>query len=248
MLFQQQGGLAQATGEDVGLEFNPKFFIGSSRRSRRRRRQRHGVPHAALRGRPGRDAARRRGEQAHPLRGALQGTNIFGAVPLPEAEFEAVKVDRLRPKAKVAIIGEFWAMTTEGDGNYHLQKFLESEGAENDIQLTTAWLLYNVWEVERDTRERRYLKRPTAGRSASRATTSSASHKRLAAMLRPPTGPCASVRVFRTTHRSVRLPPAGHGRDRRDRPALLHQRPARRRRPHGGRQAHLQRHARQGLT
>ena len=69
-----------------------------------------------------------------------------------------VKVDKLRPRAKTSIIGEFWAMTTEGDGNYQLQKFLESEGGENDIQLTTAWLLYNIWEVARDTRERRDLR------------------------------------------------------------------------------------------
>jgi predicted nucleotide-binding protein (sugar kinase/HSP70/actin superfamily) len=27
MLFQQQGGLSQATGDDVGLEMNPDFFI-----------------------------------------------------------------------------------------------------------------------------------------------------------------------------------------------------------------------------
>src|SRR5690348_14090287 len=27
MLFQQQGGLKQATGEDAGLEMNPKFFL-----------------------------------------------------------------------------------------------------------------------------------------------------------------------------------------------------------------------------
>ena len=38
-------------------------------------------------------------------------------------------------------------MTTEGDGNYQLQRFLESEGAEGDIQLVTAWLLYSIWEV-----------------------------------------------------------------------------------------------------
>src|SRR5262249_30981245 len=37
---------------------------------------------------------------------------------------------------------------------YQLQKFLESEGGENDIQLTTAWLLYNIWECARDTKER----------------------------------------------------------------------------------------------
>ncbi len=32
-------------------------------------------------------------------------------------------------------------MTTEGDGNYGLQKFLEQEGAECDIQPVTAWIL-----------------------------------------------------------------------------------------------------------
>jgi predicted nucleotide-binding protein (sugar kinase/HSP70/actin superfamily) len=52
-------------------------------------------------------------------------------------------IDRLQPKPKVSVIGEFWAMTTEGDGNYQLQTFLESESAEVDIQPVTAWLLYN---------------------------------------------------------------------------------------------------------
>ena len=35
-----------------------------------------------------------------------------------------VKVARTIIKPKVSIIGEFWAMTTEGDGNYGLQRFL----------------------------------------------------------------------------------------------------------------------------
>jgi hypothetical protein len=35
---------------------------------------------------------------------------------------------------------------------------LESESGECDIQLTTAWLLYNIWEVARDTRERQNLR------------------------------------------------------------------------------------------
>src|SRR5437899_12910278 len=72
--------------------------------------------------------------------------------------FEAVKVNRTNPKPKVSIIGEFWAMTTEGDGNYQLQRFLEQEGAEADIQLVTAWILYMVWEASRDTKERKDLK------------------------------------------------------------------------------------------
>src|SRR5690606_20535271 len=45
-----------------------------------------------------------------------------------------IRVDRTQVKPKVSILGEFWAMTTEGDGNYRLQRFLEQEGAEVDVQ------------------------------------------------------------------------------------------------------------------
>jgi hypothetical protein len=58
----------------------------------------------------------------------------------------------------VSIIGEFWAMTTEGDGNYALQRFLESEGAECDIQFVTNWLLFMLWEGRYDTKLRAELK------------------------------------------------------------------------------------------
>jgi hypothetical protein len=56
-------------------------------------------------------------------------------------------------------------MTTEGDGNYQLQKFLEGEGAENDIQLVTAWLLYNIWEAKHDTLDREQLRGEDTGKS-----------------------------------------------------------------------------------
>jgi len=69
-----------------------------------------------------------------------------------------VKVDRTIVKPKVSIIGEFWAMTTEGDGNYGLQKFLEQEGAECDIQLVTAWILFMIWEQRWDTELRQGLR------------------------------------------------------------------------------------------
>jgi predicted nucleotide-binding protein (sugar kinase/HSP70/actin superfamily) len=81
-------------------------------------------------------------------------------------------VDRLQPKPKVSIIGEFWAMTTEGEGNYRLQRFLESEGAEVEVQLVVSWLLYMIWQVRHDTRRRMTLpgedggRRGLAGRSA----------------------------------------------------------------------------------
>lgn len=67
--------------------------------------------------------------------------------------FAGIKLDRLQAKPKVSVIGEFWAMTTEGDGNYHLQKFLEQEGAEVDIQPVTNWTLYLIWAETYDARE-----------------------------------------------------------------------------------------------
>ncbi|HEU4610530.1 MAG TPA: 2-hydroxyglutaryl-CoA dehydratase, partial [Kofleriaceae bacterium] len=69
-----------------------------------------------------------------------------------------VKVDRTKAKPRVGIIGEFWAMTTEGDGNYGLQRFLEAEGAEPEIQLVTAWLLYMIWQGRYDTAQRANLR------------------------------------------------------------------------------------------
>lgn len=164
MLFQQQGGLSQATGDDVGLEMNPEFFIGIIKsivcgdvvNALAYRVRPYEVEPGAT-NRAVEDAKRVIYEALYTKK------NVFWALYKARDHFAKVKVDRLRVRAKASIIGEFWAMTTEGDGNYHLQKFLESEGAENDIQLTTAWLLYNIWEVARDTRERADLRRYDPG-------------------------------------------------------------------------------------
>ncbi|MDC3955637.1 2-hydroxyglutaryl-CoA dehydratase [Polyangium jinanense] len=159
MLFQQTGGLSQATGDDVGIDMNPAFFVGIVK----------GIvcgdvlnalgyrirPYEVV---PG--ATNKALEEAKRIiyKSLHDQTNVFVALYKCRKLFEAIEVDRLRVRAKASIIGEFWAMTTEGDGNYQLQKFLESEGAENDIQLTTAWLLYNVWEVRHDTQDREVLR------------------------------------------------------------------------------------------
>ncbi len=165
MLFQQQGGLKQATGDDLGLELNPRFFraivkaivagdvLNALGYRIRPYEVEEGATNRALE-ECKRILYRRLYEQKSVLVGLWKCRKILAGV----------KVDKLRAKPKVSIIGEFWAMTTEGDGNYHLQKFLESEGAENDIQFTTAWLLYNVWEWKRDTLVRRDLRGADSGR------------------------------------------------------------------------------------
>ncbi|MBX3579646.1 MAG: hypothetical protein KF723_20780 [Rhizobiaceae bacterium] len=165
LLFQQQAGLNQSTG-DAGLDLSPPFFkaivksiiagdvinlIGY------RIRPYEVVPGAT-------DAAIDECKQI--LRSAmLAKRSLLRALYLCRAVFAKVKVDHTRVKPKVSIIGEFWAMTTEGEGNYHMQRFLEQEGCEVDIQPVTAWLLYMVWQVQWDTRRRMGLRGEDAGKS-----------------------------------------------------------------------------------
>jgi len=166
MLFQQQGGLSQATGEASGLELNPTFFLGLLKSLMAgdvlngigyRLRPYEVVPGAT-------DAAIAEAKKiCHDA--LLNKKSILVALLKSKALFKKVEVDRTRVKPKVAIIGEFWAMTTEGDGNYQLQRFLEKEGAECDIQFVTAWILYNLWEVRFDTKNRAMLRGEDGGRS-----------------------------------------------------------------------------------
>jgi predicted nucleotide-binding protein (sugar kinase/HSP70/actin superfamily) len=159
MLFQQQGGLSQATGEESGLELKPPFFIGLLKGllagdvingiAYRLR------PYEVVPGATDQAVAAAKKVCYDAL---LEKRSILWALHQSKKIFEKVEVDRTSPKPKVAIIGEFWAMTTEGDGNYQLQRFLEQEGAECDIQFVTAWLLYNVWEVSFDTKNRALLR------------------------------------------------------------------------------------------
>ncbi|MBX3186621.1 MAG: 2-hydroxyglutaryl-CoA dehydratase [Labilithrix sp.] len=159
MLFQQTGGLKQATGDEVGLELNPTFFW------------------AIVQGMFAGDVINAYGYRVRPyekVKGATNEAlekakkiiydalaarkNILWALWQCKPILQAIEVDKTLPKPKVSIIGEFWAMTTEGDGNYGLQEFLEQEGAECDIQLVAAWLLYTLWEVRNDASDRADLR------------------------------------------------------------------------------------------
>ncbi len=159
MLFQQTGGLKQATGEEAGLEMNPKFFLGLLK--------------ALIAG----DVINGMGYRLRPFEieagacdRAIENTkryvhdalvskrSVLAALLRGRREFAQIKLDWTRPAPRVSIIGEFWAMTTEGDGNYQLQRFLESEGAECDIQFVTNWLLFMLWEGRYDTKLRAELR------------------------------------------------------------------------------------------
>ena len=159
LLFQQTGGLKQATGEGVGLEMNPTFFwaviravlIGDALNALGYRIRPYEIEAGAT------DRAIETAKK-HIATAFENGESIAMALYRARKTLGAVKVDRLRPKPRVGIIGEFWAMTTEGDGNYGLQRFLEAEGAEADIQIVTAWLLYMIWQSKYDTQNRASLR------------------------------------------------------------------------------------------
>lgn len=53
-----------------------------------------------------------------------------------------VEVDFLKAKPIVKVIGEFWAQTTEGDGNFRMFAYLEREGAEVRVEPVANWLMY----------------------------------------------------------------------------------------------------------
>ena len=159
LLFQQTGGLKQATGEELGLVLNPTFFLAVGRAliagdvfnalGYRLR------PYEVEPGSVDRAMATIK-QEIYDALAARQNTWL--ALWRCRRHLRNIKIDRLKAKPKVAVLGEFWAMTTEGDGNYHLQRFLEQEGAEVSQQMLINTLLYNVWEFRHDTKSRMELR------------------------------------------------------------------------------------------
>ena len=159
LLFQQQGGVKQATGDELGLKINAEFGV------------------AIVTGLLAADVVNLLGYRLRPYEVVEGSTNLaieecktilekklekggspFMALLQCRRVMKRVKVDRSIAKPVVSVIGEFWAMTTEGDGNHHLQAFLEQEGAEVSIQPLTNWILFMVWENRHDTKERMKLR------------------------------------------------------------------------------------------
>jgi predicted nucleotide-binding protein (sugar kinase/HSP70/actin superfamily) len=165
LTFQMAGGIQQATGKELGLKIDTRFAWQ--------------VVRALIAG----DVLNLLGYRLRPYEVVPGSTNaaieqckavLYDAFRQNRSTVRAmlecrrimrkVQVDRTNPKPVVSLIGEFWAMTTEGDGNYHMQQFLEQEGAEVDIQGITNWLLFMIWEAGYDTRRRMELREDDAAR------------------------------------------------------------------------------------
>ena len=66
-----------------------------------------------------------------------------------------IEVDRFRVKPVVKITGEFWAQTTDGDGNYNMFPFLEREGAEVIVEPIGTWIMYMIHQFKQKLRDRK---------------------------------------------------------------------------------------------
>lgn len=150
LLFESKGGINQG-GEKLGLDFNRRFFkamfnaiiLGDVVNLLGYRMR----PYEVNKGQVDKVLLECRQLIVNRL---LANKTVIPALHESKRLLDVVPLARLQVKPKVSVIGEFWAMTTEGDGNYHLQKFLEKEGAEVDIQPVTNWTLYMIWSVGYD--------------------------------------------------------------------------------------------------
>lgn len=77
----------------------------------------------------------------------LKTDEYAGALQRVRRSFDEIEVDRLRVKPIVKITGEFWAQTTEGDGNFNMFRFLEREGAQVLVEPVGTWIMYMIHQV-----------------------------------------------------------------------------------------------------
>jgi predicted nucleotide-binding protein (sugar kinase/HSP70/actin superfamily) len=72
----------------------------------------------------------------------LRGKEFKAVLERCRQRIDGIQIDRLRLKPVVKIIGEFWAQTTEGGGNYWMFDFLEREGAQAQPEAIGTWIAY----------------------------------------------------------------------------------------------------------
>jgi predicted nucleotide-binding protein (sugar kinase/HSP70/actin superfamily) len=77
----------------------------------------------------------------------LYGEDYVAALREVRDRFNTIQIDRMRAKPIVKITGEFWAQTTEGDGNFNMFRFLEKEGAQVVVEPIGTWICYLIHQV-----------------------------------------------------------------------------------------------------
>jgi predicted nucleotide-binding protein (sugar kinase/HSP70/actin superfamily) len=77
----------------------------------------------------------------------LYGDEYTNALQEVRKRLDSIEVDRTRVKPVVKVTGEFWAQTTEGDGNFNMFKFLEREGAQVMVEPIGTWINYMIHQA-----------------------------------------------------------------------------------------------------
>ena len=87
----------------------------------------------------------------------LYGDDYTAALEEVRDRFNAIPIDRTRVKPLVKITGEFWAQTTEGDGNFNMFKFLEKEGAQVLVEPIGTWIMYMIHQAKQKIKDEKGL-------------------------------------------------------------------------------------------
>jgi predicted nucleotide-binding protein (sugar kinase/HSP70/actin superfamily) len=87
----------------------------------------------------------------------LWGDQTTGALADARDRLGRIEVDWLRVKPIVKVTGEFFAQTTEGDGNFRMFQFLEREGAEVTVESIGNWIMYLLWQTKARRADRKWL-------------------------------------------------------------------------------------------
>ena len=83
----------------------------------------------------------------------LYGDDYTAALEEVRDRFNAIPIDRTRVKPLVKVTGEFWAQTTEGDGNFNMFRFLEKEGAQVLVEPIGTWIMYMIHQAKQKTKD-----------------------------------------------------------------------------------------------
>ena len=84
-------------------------------------------------------------------------------------KIDAIEIDRMRVRPIVKITGEFWAQTTEGDGNFNMFRFLEREGAQVLVEPVATWVAYLLYQAKYNAQRRRQVQEYTTGKKLAAA-------------------------------------------------------------------------------
>jgi predicted nucleotide-binding protein (sugar kinase/HSP70/actin superfamily) len=90
----------------------------------------------------------------------LYSAEFVGQMREARRRLGEVEVDHTRVKPVVKIVGEFWAQLTEGDGNFNMFSFLESEGAQVHVDSIGGWISYLLRQSRISMEEKKGLDDP----------------------------------------------------------------------------------------